>query len=142
MLEAVEEIVALLDTQLLPVERLGVTFERLRDLLTDSARRRGERQARRQAEDFDEEEAEALQARRRRSWVQPRTGLHETPGLRNPSSSLHWWPLQRIRATEGGGQWEQFQLYRRKACCNVIRAVENAQVCDLWRRAQHSQRAC
>ncbi len=61
MLEAVEEIVQLLDARLLPAERLGVTFERLRDVLADSARRRAERRARREAEDFDEEEAEALE---------------------------------------------------------------------------------
>ena len=45
MLEAVEEIVQLLDARLLPAERLGVTFERLRDVLADSARRRAERRA-------------------------------------------------------------------------------------------------
>ena len=61
MLEAVEEIVALTEPGMLPPARLGVTFERATELLTDSAKRRAERAQRRQAEDFDEEEAAALE---------------------------------------------------------------------------------
>lgn len=63
LLEAVEEIIELLDGSILPIEKLGVTFERLRDLLEDSSKRRAERQLRRSAEDFDQDEAEALEVK-------------------------------------------------------------------------------
>ena len=61
LLDGVEEIIELLDPSLLPVEKLGVTFERLKQLLEESYKRRAERQKRRHDEDFDDEEAEALQ---------------------------------------------------------------------------------
>lgn len=61
LLEAVEEIVELLDANILAIDKLAVMFERLKDLLEESSKRRAERQLRRSAEDFDEEEAEALE---------------------------------------------------------------------------------
>ena len=61
LLESVEEIIELLDVSILPIDKLGVTFERLKDLLEESSKRRAERQLRRSAEDFDQEEAEALE---------------------------------------------------------------------------------
>ncbi|BDA40930.1 Importin-5 [Coccomyxa sp. Obi] len=61
LLESVEEIIELLDASILPIDKLAVMFERLKDLLEDSSKRRAERQLRRTAEDFDQEEAEALE---------------------------------------------------------------------------------
>ena len=63
MLEAVEEIVDIAAPALLPPEQLAACTERLRAVLAASGERRAERQARRQAEDFDAEEAEALAVR-------------------------------------------------------------------------------
>jgi hypothetical protein len=61
MLEAVEDIVNLLGPQLLSLDQVHLVFERLSGVLDDSATRRAERLKRQHAEDFDEEEAEALQ---------------------------------------------------------------------------------
>ena len=63
MLEAVEGIVDIAAPALLPPEQLAACTERLRAVLAASGERRAERQARRQAEDFDAEEAEALAVR-------------------------------------------------------------------------------
>jgi hypothetical protein len=71
MLEAVEEIVDIAAPALLPPEQLAACTERLRAVLAASGERRAERHARRQAEDFDAEEAEAL-AVRARAAVDPR----------------------------------------------------------------------
>ncbi|KAK9821719.1 hypothetical protein WJX81_003315 [Elliptochloris bilobata] len=60
MLEAVQEIVDIAAPALLPAEQLAACTERLRAVLAASGERRAERHARRQAEDFDAEEAEAL----------------------------------------------------------------------------------
>ncbi len=65
MLEAVEEIVDIAAPALLPPEQLAACTERLRAVLAASGERRAERHARRQAEDFDAEEAEALAVRAR-----------------------------------------------------------------------------
>ncbi len=69
MLEAVEDIVTLLEPAMLPPAKLGTTFERAAELLADSAKRRAERAQRRQAEDFDEEEAAVLEVCGAFSWV-------------------------------------------------------------------------
>ena len=63
MLEAVEEIIDIAAPALLPPGQLAACTERLRAVLAASGERRAERQARRQAEDFDAEEAEALAVR-------------------------------------------------------------------------------
>lgn len=80
LLETVEEIIELLDVSILPIDKLGVTFERLRDLLADSMKRRAERQLRRNAEDFDEEEAEALEVKMSfRSATSPQASIPILP---------------------------------------------------------------
>lgn len=62
MLSAVEEVVAVVG-RLLSGEQLGALFERFVHVFTVSEERRQERALRRNAEDFDEEEAEALEVR-------------------------------------------------------------------------------
>ena len=61
MLEAIEEIVDITGPELLSLEQLGGAFERFKVVLETSTQRRHERLQRRQAEDFDEDEAEALE---------------------------------------------------------------------------------
>ena len=61
MLEAIEEIVDIAGPELLSLEQLGGAFERFKVVLETSTQRRHERLQRRQAEDFDEDEAEALE---------------------------------------------------------------------------------
>ncbi len=63
MLNAVEEIVAVVGPELLTAEQLAAVFERFKGVFAMSEERRQERALRRSQEDFDEEEAEALQAR-------------------------------------------------------------------------------
>lgn len=61
MLEAVQDTVRLVGPALLTQEQLGQAFERFRAVLDDSAKRRKERSAITTGEDFDDEEAEALE---------------------------------------------------------------------------------
>lgn len=61
MLEAVQDIVRLVGAPLLTLDQLAQAFERFRAVLDDSAKRRKERSAITAGEDFDEEEAEALE---------------------------------------------------------------------------------
>lgn len=61
MLDAMEDIIGMMGPQLLSLEQLSSAFERLATVLDESALRRTHRIKRQQAEDFDEEEAEALQ---------------------------------------------------------------------------------
>ncbi len=61
MLEAVQDIVRLVGPALMTQEQLGQAFERFRAVLDDSAKRRKERSNITTGEDFDEEEAEALE---------------------------------------------------------------------------------
>ena len=61
MLEAIQDIVRLVGPTLLTQEQLGQAFERFRAVLDDSAKRRKERSAITTGEDFDDEEAEALE---------------------------------------------------------------------------------
>jgi len=63
MLNAVEEIVAVVGPELLTADQLAAVFERFKGVFAVSEERRQERALRRSQEDFDEEEAEALQAR-------------------------------------------------------------------------------
>ena len=64
MLEAIQDTVRLVGPALLTQEQLGQAFERFRAVLDDSAKRRKERSAITTGEDFDDEEAEALEVRR------------------------------------------------------------------------------
>ena len=61
MLEAVVEFVLLVGPYLLTLEQLGQAFERFRAVLADSAKRRKDRSNITTGEDFDEDEAEALE---------------------------------------------------------------------------------
>ena len=61
MLEAIQDTVRLVGPALLTQEQLGQAFERFRAVLDDSAKRRKERSAITTGEDFDDEEAEALE---------------------------------------------------------------------------------
>lgn len=61
MLEAVQDIVRLVGPPLLTLDQLAQAFDRFRAVLDDSAKRRKERSAITAGEDFDEEEAEALE---------------------------------------------------------------------------------
>lgn len=61
MLEAIQDIVRLVGPSLLTLDQLAQAFERFRAVLDDSAKRRKERSAITAGEDFDEEEAEALE---------------------------------------------------------------------------------
>ncbi|KAL0056152.1 hypothetical protein WJX82_008212 [Trebouxia sp. C0006] len=61
MLEAMQDTVRLVGPALLTQEQLGQAFERFRAVLDDSAKRRKERSAITTGEDFDDEEAEALE---------------------------------------------------------------------------------
>ena len=61
MLEAVQMMIDLVAPELLGQDQLVTLFECLQKILDQSAVRRGERMQRVQAEDFDEEEAEALE---------------------------------------------------------------------------------
>ncbi len=79
MLEAVEEIVDIAAPALLPPEQLAACTERLRAVLAASGERRVERHARRQAEDFDAEEAEALAVRARAANDPSRMGVAICP---------------------------------------------------------------
>ena len=63
MLEAVEEIVDIAAPDLLTMDQLGAAFERFKVVLDTSTQRRHERLQRRSAEDFDQEEAEAVEVR-------------------------------------------------------------------------------
>ena len=63
MLEAVEEIVEMLEPALLPIDMLAATCDKLRGILTDSSKRRAERLKRLEGEDFDEDEAAAIEVR-------------------------------------------------------------------------------
>lgn len=62
MLEAVEEIVEMLEPSLLPVDKLGALVDKLAGILADSSKRRAERLKRLEGEDFDEDEALAIEA--------------------------------------------------------------------------------
>ena len=61
MLEAVQDIVRLVGPNLMTMEQLGQGFERFRAVLQDSAKRRKDRSNIETGEDFDEDEAEALE---------------------------------------------------------------------------------
>ncbi|KAA6426387.1 MAG: Embryo defective [Trebouxia sp. A1-2] len=61
MLEAIQDTVRLVGPALLTQEQLGQAFERFRAVLDHSAKRRKERSAITTGEDFDDEEAEALE---------------------------------------------------------------------------------
>ena len=61
MLEAIQDTVRLVGPALLTQEQLRQAFERFRAVLDDSAKRRKERSAITTGEDFDDEEAEALE---------------------------------------------------------------------------------
>ncbi len=61
MLEAIQDTIRLVGPALLTQEQLGQAFERFRAVLDDSAKRRKERSAITTGEDFDDEEAEALE---------------------------------------------------------------------------------
>ncbi len=65
MLTAVEEMLGIAGPELLSQERLGQALGELQEVIRTSEERRTERGERTAAEDFDEEEAEALEARRR-----------------------------------------------------------------------------
>jgi hypothetical protein len=61
MLDSLEDIIGLMGPQLLSLEQLSMAFDRMAAVLDESAIRRSHRLKRQQAEDFDEDEAEALQ---------------------------------------------------------------------------------
>ena len=61
MLEAIQDTVRLVGPALMTLEQLGQAFERFRSVLDDSAKRRRERVDITTGEDFDDEEAEALE---------------------------------------------------------------------------------
>ena len=61
IIEAAEEIIELAGPLLLEPAALGAVVDRLSGVLAASSERRAERAQRRQAEDFDAEEAEALE---------------------------------------------------------------------------------
>lgn len=61
MLEAIQDTVRLVGLPLLTPDQLAQAFERFKAVLDDSAKRRKERSAITAGEDFDEEEAEALE---------------------------------------------------------------------------------
>lgn len=61
MLEAIQDTVRLVGPPLLTLDQLAQAFERFKAVLDDSAKRRKERSAITAGEDFDEEEAEALE---------------------------------------------------------------------------------
>ena len=61
MLEAVEEMVEMLEPALLPVDKLGAMVDKLAGILADSSKRRAERLKRLEGEDFDEDEALAIE---------------------------------------------------------------------------------
>jgi Importin repeat 6 len=61
MLDSMEDIIGMMGPQLLSLEQLSMAFDRLAAVLDESFLRRSHRLKRQQAEDFDEEEAEALQ---------------------------------------------------------------------------------
>lgn len=63
MLEAVEEMVEMLEPALLPVDKLGAMVDKLAGILADSSKRRAERLKRLEGEDFDEDEALAIEVR-------------------------------------------------------------------------------
>lgn len=63
MVEAVQLIIDTVAPELLTPEQLTVCFERLQKILEQSSGRRSERLQRVQNEDFDEEEAEALEVK-------------------------------------------------------------------------------
>jgi len=61
MLEAISDVVDVVGPELLNLEQLGQAFQRFKQVLDGSKQRRLERLQRRQAEDFDEDEAEAIE---------------------------------------------------------------------------------
>ena len=61
MLEAIQDTVRLVGPALMTLEQLGQAFERFQSVLDDSAKRRRERVDITTGEDFDDEEAEALE---------------------------------------------------------------------------------
>ena len=61
MLEAVSDVVDVVGPELLNLEQLGQAFGRFKHVLDSSKQRRHERLQRRQAEDFDQDEAEAIE---------------------------------------------------------------------------------
>ena len=61
MLEAIQDTVRLVGPPLLTLDQLAQAFERFKAVLDDSTKRRKERSAITAGEDFDEEEAEALE---------------------------------------------------------------------------------
>ena len=61
MLEAVSDIVDVVKPALLSLEQLGQAFQRFKVVLDSSKQRRQERLQRRHAEDFDEDEADAIE---------------------------------------------------------------------------------
>lgn len=61
MLEAVQDTVRLVGPALLTLDQLGQAFQRFKAVLDDSEKRRKDRSALTAGEDFDEEEAEALE---------------------------------------------------------------------------------
>ena len=61
MLEAIQDTVRLVGPSLLTLEQLGQAFERFKAVLDDAAKRRKERSNITTGEDFDDEEAEALE---------------------------------------------------------------------------------
>ena len=61
MLEAVSDIVEVVKAALLSLEQLGQAFQRFKVVLDSSKQRRQERLQRQHAEDFDEDEADAIE---------------------------------------------------------------------------------
>ena len=61
MLEAVSDIIDVVKPALLGLDQLGQAFQRFKVILDSSKQRRQERLQRRHAEDFDEDEAEAIE---------------------------------------------------------------------------------
>lgn len=68
MLEAVSDIVDVVKSPLLSLEQLGQALQRFKVVLEQSKQRRQERLLRRHAEDFDADEADAIEVRWRRRY--------------------------------------------------------------------------
>ena len=82
MLEAVSDIVDVVGPELLNLEQLGQAFGRFKHVLDSSKQRRHERLQRRQAEDFDQDEAEAIEVPSVPSFTpssSPRPHTHTLP---------------------------------------------------------------
>lgn len=118
MLEAIQDTVRLVGPALMTLEQLGQAFERFQSVLDDSAKRRRERVDITTGEDFDDEEAEALEVSP--AVVDVRNPLH--PDLKSAALVQLWLGTY---AQHAGSELSLDTFSRLGACADVARQSQH-----------------